>query len=242
MIDPPETDPAVLAKATISAEEAGKALSELAWQGCSVGLHIKGRPEVPGFPADLIDASANAIQIRVTEPAPGEDLPLVFRSPEVVVVITSGQSKYQFNALGLRALSLRPQVREGERPRAYLECAMPAEVARIQRRKDKRVAMPSQFQTRIVVAVRGPTGEEVHCLAMDCLPNQVPARVGSVLAGCQIIAGKRRTQYFDLQVGNVGKSKNVYGMVRLGCQLLNPSDEVQRHFLALRNALAEAHE
>lgn len=36
----------------------------------------------------------------MTEPAPGEDLPLVFRSPDVVVVVTGGQSKYQFNASG----------------------------------------------------------------------------------------------------------------------------------------------
>ena len=195
---------------------------------------FKDPNDANGIPINLLAVEPNGLVLKVI-PADDGARPSLMQRYTLVTFVDGGKVQFEINKL--RA------TQEG----SYI-ADLPKAMAVIQRRKGFRTPGPGNFDRDFKLLIYFTQGKEMIAqvvdisedgLQLDLRLNATEMSVGTIWSGCSFERLKVRSEPFDLVIRNTRPSAEP-SRIRVGCQLVNPTQLNRNEFESTRNAIHSA--
>jgi len=195
---------------------------------------FKNANDTKGIAINLLAIEPNGLVLKVI-PTDDGAYPSLMHRYTLVTFVDGGKVQFEINSL--RA------IQEGS-----YTAVLPKTMAVIQRRKGFRTPGPGNFDRDFKLLIYFTQGKEMIAqvvdvsedgLQLDLRLNATEMSVGTIWSGCSFERLKVRSEPFDLVIRNTRPSAES-SRVRVGCQLVNPTQLNRNEFESTRNAIHSA--
>jgi PilZ domain len=154
-----------------------------------------------------------------------------------ILVTFTDSGKVQFNLNNIRSSNDHSYIGD-----------LPQKIAIVQRRKGFRTPGPGNFDRDLKLLIYFAQGKEMIAqiidlsedgLQLDLRANATDMSIGTIWSRCSFERLKNRSEPFDLIIRNT-RLGSESSRIRVGCQLLNPSQRNASEFESTRNAIHTA--
>ena len=195
---------------------------------------FKSSSDKEGIGISIIAVEPNGLRLKLILSSDGT-LPRVGSTYTLVTFVDSG--KVQFEVKNIRITQNNSYT-----------CDLPEKMAVIQRRKGFRTPGPGNFDRDFKLLIYFAQGKEMigqiidiseDGLQLDLRLDAAEMSVGTIWSRCSFECLKIRSEPFDLVIRNTRLSHEA-SRIRVGCQLLNPTQLNRNEFESTRNAIHTA--
>jgi hypothetical protein len=195
---------------------------------------FKSPTDKEGIGISVLAVEPNCLRLKAIPSSDGS-LPRVGSTYTLVTFVDGG--KVQFDVKNIRATQ----------ENSYA-CDLPEKMAVIQRRKGFRTPGPGNFDRDFKLLIYFAQGKEMIAqvvdisedgLQLDLRLDATEMTVGTIWSRCSFERLKIRSEPFDLVIRNTRLSHES-SRIRVGCQLLNPTQLNRNEFESTRNAIHTA--